>query len=69
MDWAEFTDLGALLTDERVERRLAADVAGYSCQRGGAIAPSVSEAAQKLWQQVAPRTPSDRVSEAGCVQR
>jgi tetratricopeptide (TPR) repeat protein len=27
------------------------------------------EAAQKLWQQVAPRTPSDRVSEAGCVQR
>jgi adenylate cyclase len=34
MDWAEFTDLGALLTDERVERRLvavlAADVAGYS---------------------------------------
>jgi hypothetical protein len=44
MDWAEFTDLGALLTDERVERRLAADVAGYSCQRGGAIAPSVSEA-------------------------
>ncbi len=34
MDWAEFTDLGAHLTDERVERRLAAvlaaDVAGYS---------------------------------------
>src|SRR6476619_3775627 len=34
MDWAGFTDLGALLTDERVERRLAAvlaaDVAGYS---------------------------------------
>ena len=34
MDWTEFTDLGALLTDERVERRLvavlAADVAGYS---------------------------------------
>ena len=34
MDCAEFTDLGALLTDERVERRLAAvlaaDVAGYS---------------------------------------
>jgi hypothetical protein len=34
MGWAEFTDLGALLTDERVERRLvavlAADVAGYS---------------------------------------
>jgi class 3 adenylate cyclase len=34
MDCAEFTDLGAFLTDERVERRLAAvlaaDVAGYS---------------------------------------
>jgi TolB-like protein/class 3 adenylate cyclase len=34
MDCAEFTDLGALLTDERVERRLAAvlaaDIAGYS---------------------------------------
>jgi adenylate cyclase len=34
MGWAEFTDLGALLTDERMERRLvavlAADVAGYS---------------------------------------
>jgi adenylate cyclase len=34
MDWAEFADLGALLTDERVQRRLAAvlaaDVAGYS---------------------------------------
>jgi adenylate cyclase len=38
MDWTEFTDLGALLTDERVERRLvavlAADVAGYSCLMG-----------------------------------
>src|SRR5476651_93872 len=34
MDWAEFTDLGAFLTGERVQRRLAAvlaaDVAGYS---------------------------------------
>jgi hypothetical protein len=29
MDGAEFTDLGALLTGERVERLLAADVAGY----------------------------------------
>ncbi len=38
MEWAEFFDLGALLTDARVERRLAAvlaaDVAGYSCLMG-----------------------------------
>jgi adenylate cyclase len=30
MDLAEFTDLEGLLSDERVERRLAADIAGYS---------------------------------------